>query len=342
MAKQYVRIAMLNISMNKILIIGPAWIGDMVMAQSLFKLLKERQPGVSLQVAAPVWTLPLLSRMKEISSVIHLPFAHGELNLKLRYKIAKQLRDQAFTQAIVLPNSFKSALIPWWAHIPVRTGWSRELRGLLLNDMRVLDKKRYPRMVERFLALGLSKKEALPPQYPYPELTISPHAKKPKNPVLALCPGAEFGSSKQWPAEYYAEIAQAKLADGWQVWLMGSAKDQTITARIMALTQDQCIDWAGKTKLDEAIDLLSVVNAVVTNDSGLMHIAAALKKPIVALYGSTSPDFTPPLSLSATMMKLNLTCQPCFKRECPLQHHRCMRDLTPSSVLKALNESINY
>lgn len=334
--------------MKKILIIGSAWVGDMVMAQSLFKLLKQHHPEALIHVVAPPWTLPVVARMPEVSAVTNLPLAHGELGLSKRYHIAKQLRVHQFNQAIVLPNSFKSALIPWWAKIPQRTGWARELRALLLNDVRSLDKARYPLMVERFLALGLSVGEALPAVYPYPELStttplqIAALAKvkleQPLSPILALCPGAEFGPSKRWPEEAYAELARQQLAAGWQVWLFGSPKDKAVTERIMALTDQACVDLAGRTSLEEAIDLLALATTVVTNDSGLMHVAAALKKPLLALYGSTSPNFTPPLAKQVSIQKLNLPCQPCFKRECPLQHHQCMRDLTPAVVATALAE----
>lgn len=337
--------------MNKILIIGPAWVGDMVMAQSLFKLLKERRPQASLHVAAPAWTLPLLSRMPEVSGVTALPFVHGRLDLRARYELGKKLRALQFTQAIILPNSFKSALIPWIANIPVRTGWSRELRSLIMNDARKLDKKRYPLMVPRFLALGLAKEEAVPEVYSYPALssTVATQAAalkklgmvEPVMPVLALCPGAEFGPSKRWPEEAYAEVARAKLAAGWQVWLFGSSKDKVVTEKIMALTKHACLDFAGKTQLDEAIDLLALATAVVTNDSGLMHVAAALKKPIIALYGSSSPHFTPPLAEKVAIKKLDLPCQPCFKRDCPLEHHRCLRDLTAASVLTSLEDLLH-
>lgn len=337
--------------MEKILIIGPAWVGDMVIAQSLFKLLKQRNPEAILHVAAPAWTVAIVARMPEVTAVTALPFAHHQLNLLLRYQIARQLRQAHFTSAIVLPNSFKSALIPWLARIPKRSGWGREGRFLLLNDARKLDKKRYPLLIERFLALALPKGEALPSVYPYPQLTTSAAAQaaalaklglvQPRTPVLALCPGAEFGSSKRWPEEYYAELAKQKLAAGWQVWLLGSPKDKAVTTRIMDLTDHGCVDLAGRTNLEDAVDLLAVATAVVSNDSGLMHVAAAVNRPLVAMYGSSSPAYTPPLTANAVIQQLSLPCQPCFKRECPLQHHRCMRDLSPAQVAKALAELVN-
>lgn len=205
---------------KKILIVGPAWVGDMVMAQSLFKLLKQRDPQVVIDVLAPVWSLPLLARMPEVSSPIVMPIGHGQLKWGERYRLGKQLRANRYDQAIVLPNSFKSALIPWWANIPRRTGWRGEMRYGLLNDMRSLDKSQYPLMIERFMALGLNPHEKLPTDYPLPELNISTesqqaaltrhHLSYPKRRILALCPGAEFGPAKQWPAEYYADIANEK------------------------------------------------------------------------------------------------------------------------------------
>lgn len=333
--------------MAKVLIVGPAWVGDMVMAQSLFKLLKQRNPTVQIDVLAPQWSLPLLARMLEVRDGIVMPLTHGQLKLCQRIKQGKELRAKSYDQAIVLPNSFKAAIVPYFANIPVRTGWSREARFLLLNDVRRLNKKRYPLMIERFMALGLPKDAALPAEYPIPELIISQesaatslakHCLTLTRPILALCPGAEFGPAKRWPEEHYAAIANEKIATGYDVWLLGSPKDQTVSAKIMALTQNRCIDLTGKTSLAEAVDLLSLATVVVSNDSGLMHIAAALRKPLVVVYGPTSASFTPPLNSEAKTLSLSLTCQPCFQRECPLKHQRCMRDLLPEQVLQAITK----
>jgi heptosyltransferase-2 len=334
---------------NKILIVGPAWVGDMVMAQCLFKLLKQRHPDVIIDVLAPAWSQPLLARMPEVSSSIMMPIGHGQFALAERYRIGKALRGNGYTQAIVLANSFKSALIPFFAKIPLRTGWRRELRQVIMNDARRLNKTRYPLMIERFMALGLKPGEALPKDYPLPELQISSesciqaltaHQLKHEKPVLALCPGAEFGPAKRWPEEYYADIANVKLNEGWDVWIFGSPKDSEVAGRIMELTQQRCIDLTGKTKLPEAVDLLSLATVVVSNDSGLMHISAALKKPLIVTYGPTSASFTPPLHSKARVLTLALECQPCFERECPLKHQKCMRDLSPQKVLIAMQELI--
>ncbi len=334
---------------EKILVIGPAWVGDMVMAQSLFKLLKQRNNSVVIDVLAPAWSLPLLERMPEVSSSIVMPLTHGQFKLAERYRLGKTLREKKYTQAIVLPNSFKSALIPFFANIPKRTGWIGEARFFVLNDARFLDKKRYKLMIERFMALALPARAALPEKYPLPHLMIADPTKsllkhaieKPSRPVLALCPGAEFGPAKRWPENYYADIANAKLAEGWDVWIFGSPKDSVVAEDIMKATRERCVNFTGKTKLEEAVDLLSFATMVVSNDSGLMHIAAALQKPLIAVYGPTSATFTPPLHDQSKIITLSLPCQPCFQRECPLKHHRCMRELSPEKILQAMSDQVS-
>lgn len=337
---------MLN-SDKKILIVGPAWVGDMVMAQSLFEVLKQQNPEILIDILAPVWSQGLLERMPQVHRSWVLPFQHGELKLYPRYRLAKSLLANEYQQVILLPNSFKSALIPFWSNIPIRTGWRGEWpRFLLLNDARFLDKTKLPLMVQRFVALGLPSGTALPQKLPRPSLQISQSQQalaldkyqlvRPTR-LLAMAPGAEFGSSKRWPAEYYAAVANAKISQGWEVWLFGSSKDKPVAEEICHLTQNKVMDLTGKTTLTEAIDLLAFATVVLTNDSGLMHIAAAVNRPLVALYGPTSTQFTPPLSDSATILSLNLSCSPCFQRTCPLGHWRCMKDLLPDQVIQTLD-----
>lgn len=338
--------SMSETSYPKILIIGPAWVGDMVMAQTLFILIKQQNPHASIDVLAPAWSEPLLARMPEVRQSLVLPFKHGELKLRERYQLAKKLRDNHYDLAFVLPNSFKSALIPFWAKIPQRTGWRGEMRWGLLNDIRYLNKQKLPLMIERFMALALPPLTTLSKPYPKPVLRISENERSlalakhqlslTGKPILALCPGAEFGPAKRWPAEYYAEVARTKLAEGWQVWIFGSPKDQQEAIIIQQETQNACVDLTGKTTLAEAIDLLSLANLVITNDSGLMHIAAALERPLVVLYGSSDPRFTPPLSERVKILSLQLSCSPCFERTCPLKHQRCLRDLHTPMVLQAI------
>ena len=334
----------------KILIVGPSWVGDMVMAQALFKVLKDQDGASRLHVLAPAWSRPLLDRMPEVEVAIDLPFGHGVIDLKARRDFALTLRAEAYDQAIVLPNSMKSALIPFWAGIPKRTGWRGEMRYGLLNDLRVLDEALYPLMVERFVALGQRKGTLLPHPLPQPRLVIDAVAREAaaakwslspgSRPVMALCPGAEFGSSKRWPEAYYAQLAKERIAAGHQVWLFGSQKDRSVTQAILSALSDDakahCVDLAGQTSLAEAIDLLSFASVVVSNDSGLMHVAAALNRPLVAVYGSTSPAFTPPLASRVRIEKADLECSPCFQRECPLAHGNCMKQLMPSRVSEAV------
>lgn len=337
-------------SPGKVLIVGPAWVGDMVMAQALFKLLKKQNPEVTIDVLAPAWSGALLERMPEVRRALTMPLGHGQLALRQRWQLGVTLRKQDYQQAIVLSNSWKSALVPFTARIPLRTGWLGEWRFGLLNDVRYLDKKLLPLMVQRFLALGVNNKIVIAEEEYRPALQVSQasvvatltkfNINISGQPIIALCPGAEFGSSKRWPAEYYAEIANIQRMQGAAIWIFGSAKDQSVAAEIQHATQNACVDFSGRTTLGEAVDLLSLATKVVTNDSGLMHIAAALQRPLVVVYGSTSPHFTPPLSNNVEILSLKLSCSPCFQRECPLGHWKCLRDLSPALVSQALERLV--
>ncbi|HJN03075.1 MAG TPA: lipopolysaccharide heptosyltransferase II [Nitrospinota bacterium] len=330
----------------KILIVGPSWIGDMVIAQSLFKFIKTRNQRAEIDVIAPDWTVPLLTRMPEVNNTIPLPQVHGKLLLGLRRRISYDLRKQQYGHAIILPRSFKSAIIPFIARAKRRTGYLGEMRWGLLNDIRKLNKETMPRTVDRFISLALELGDGMPFEVPFPSLMVEPQnisailarlgEQVPTSPILGLCPGAEYGSSKRWPAKCFAEVANEKLKDGWHVWLFGSEKDTAATTEILTMTQNHCLNLAGKTSLTESIDLMSLTKAVVTNDSGLMHIAAALEKHTIAIYGSSDPKQTPPLNDKANILYLDLSCSPCFKRECPLEHLNCLNDLKPEMVLDAL------
>jgi heptosyltransferase-2 len=324
----------------KILIIAPSWVGDMVMAQSLFIALKNQQPDCQIDVIAPSWSLGLLARMPEVSKTFVMPLTHGEFGLKARFSLGMSVRFESYDQAIVLPNSWKSALIPFFAGIPKRTGFVGEMRYGLLNDARKLDKSVLTMTVQRFVALGFESSENVP-TYSFPSLNVTATQQKTviekfalrlANPILVLCAGAEFGSAKRWTEAHFAELASQKIAEGWQIWLIGSEKDKPVTDEINKLTGWQCQDFAGKTDLTEAVDLLSLANTVVSNDSGLMHVAAALNKKVIALYGSSDPKFTPPLHVEAEIVTLNLECSPCFKRDCPLGHRQCLTDILPAQI----------
>jgi heptosyltransferase-2 len=328
----------------KILIIAPSWVGDAVLAQPLFMRLREQHPDLEMDVMAPAWVLPLLQRMPEVTTTLLNPFGHGELKLTARYRLAKELRERNYHQAIVLPNSAKSALIPFLARIPVRTGFVGELRRGLLNDARVLDETALPLMVEQFAFLAGKPPGTIRRPLPAPHLQINQEQQQTtlaklglstQKPIAVFCPGAEYGPAKRWPAAHFAELAKL-MHDKYEIWLIGSHKDAAIGEEIRNLSGGLCANLCGKTGLDEAIDLLSCAAVVVSNDSGLMHIAAALDKPMAALYGSSSPAFTPPLSSHATIIKLDLPCSPCFKRECPLGHFNCMMQLMPAQVLASI------
>lgn len=337
-------------SERRTLVVGPSWVGDMVMAQCLFKVLRNQAPDVPIDVLAPPWSEPILMRMPEVAASISMTVGHGRLALGTRWRLARALSTRRYTQAIVLPNSLKSVLIPAMAGIPLRTGWRGEMRFGLLNDIRLLDKKRYPLMIERFAALAFEPNATLPEPLPRPELRSDPKQQQAAirdlslavdRPVLALCPGAEFGPAKRWPEGHYRDVAKAVIEQGWQVWLFGSANDRGVTKAIAdGLDPGQvshCHDLAGRTSLGQAIDLLALADRVVSNDSGLMHIAAALGRPLVVLYGATSPGFTPPLTDVVEILSIPVDCGPCFERVCPLGHGRCLQDIAPRRVLDALD-----
>ena len=328
---------------RKILVVGPSWVGDMVMAQSLFIALKNTHPDCRIDVLAPAWSLSLLERMPEVSKAIVMPLPRGRLGLIERIRLGRSLRPEGYEQAILLPNSWKSALPPFFAKIHIRTGYIGECRWGLLNDARKLDKNLLTMTVQRFVALGLPADASMPPVCPAPVLTISKDRQQavidkfkltPSAKILALCPGAEYGAAKRWPAQYYAEVARHKIDQGWQVWLFGSDKDKADAAQINRETSGFCTDFTGRTSLAEAVDLMSLANTVVSNDSGLMHVAAALDKKIIAIYGSSDPGFTPPLNAKAHVISLSLDCAPCFKRDCPLGHTQCLTGITPDRVFE--------
>lgn len=330
--------------MPRTLVVGPSWIGDAVLSHPLLVRLKEYHPQEAIDVLAPAWALPVYRRMPEVAATHVLPFGHGDLKLGARRRFAKTLPP--YERAIVLPNTFKSALIPWHAGIALRTGYRGEMRFGLLNDARRLDEAALPLIVERYAALAQPAGEPLRPGLPNPRLAVDDAARRATlakfrldagKPIAAFAPGAEYGPAKRWPARHFASLAATLSGRGYQVWLLGSQKDAEITMEIQRLSENLCIDFAGGTTLDEAIDLMSFATHVVTNDSGLMHIAAALDRPTTALFGSSSPAFTPPLSSRARVISLQLSCSPCFQRVCPLGHTNCLVTLEPSRVLASLD-----
>lgn len=339
----------------KTLIIGPSWVGDMLMSQSLYQHLKQKNPDIKIDVLAPNWCRPVLARMPEVNKAIEMPIGHGSLQWGLRKQIGQELAKNGYEQALVLPNSLKSALIPWFAKIPKRTGWRGEMRYGLLTDLRPLDKEAYPLMVQRYLGLAEAPGAPAMPmeQIPYPQLTVDSAeyeaalAQFKLNPdkAIAFCPGAEFGPAKRWPDYHYAALAKMLIADGYQIWLFGSEKDKPVCQQIQdQLTPEEqvrCRNLAGVTTLPQAIDLIAHCQAAVSNDSGLMHIAAAVNVPLVALYGPTSPGFTPPLSEKAEIIRLIEGYQKIRKGDADQGYHQSMIDITPELAYKATIDGLN-
>ena len=337
--------------MPRILIVAPSWIGDTLLAQPLLRRLHDKLGRVSIDALAPPWCGALLARMPEIDEVIESPFAHGELKLRARWKLGRELAKRNYDQAIVLPNSFKSALIPFFADIPLRAGYAGEFRYGLLNLVHKPDQAKLPLMAEHYAQLAEKPGAQLQRPLPAVRLTVDPvnTARTASRldldrlrPTAVFCPGAEYGAAKRWPARHFAALARELAQRNYAVWLIGSGKDAELGGEIRTQSGGVCENLCGKTDLVAAIDLMSCAKLVVSNDSGLMHVAAALGKPLVALYGSSSPAHTPPLSLSsqpglARIVKIDIACSPCYARECPLRHFRCMNDLLPAQVLAEID-----
>ncbi|MDF9722346.1 ADP-heptose--LPS heptosyltransferase RfaF [Serratia marcescens] len=338
----------------KILVIGPSWVGDMMMSQSLYRTLKAEYPSAEIDVMAPAWCRPLLARMPEVNQALAMPLGHGALGLGERRRLGRALRANRYDRAYVLPNSFKSALVPFFADIPQRTGWRGEMRYGLLNDVRVLDKTAFPLMVQRYVALAYDKgrvlrADDLPQPLLWPRLQVSDEEiadttaafnLTDSRPIVGFCPGAEFGPAKRWPHYHYAALAQRLIEGGYQIALFGSAKDHEAGEQIRAALQDDvrdfCLNLAGKTQLEQAVILIAACRAVVSNDSGLMHVAAALNKPLIALYGPSSPDFTPPLSDKARVIRLISGYHKVRKGDAEQGYHQSLIDIQPQQVLDAL------
>ncbi|MES2932400.1 MAG: lipopolysaccharide heptosyltransferase II [Pseudomonadota bacterium] len=338
----------MSVMSGRSLIISPNWIGDAVIAQPLAQLLHQQHPERPIDVLASPIVAPVWRAMPNIAMVMETPFKHGALQLSERRLFAARLRERGYTDAYVLPNTLKYALIPWLADIPRRIGYRGEMRYGLLNVMHHDDVAKPRPMVSFYAALAYAPAVAVaaPATLPRPVLQMSPAqiaavvarlGLHPTRPILAFAPGAEFGSAKRWPTSHFAFLAQLirRAHPDVQIVLLGSPKDKPVCDEIAALHADVS-NLAGSTSLADAIALIAGAAAMVSNDSGLLHIASALNRPIVALYGPTDPKHAPPFSDIAQSLSLHLSCAPCRQRECPLQHHNCMRNLTPDMVWEPL------
>ena len=336
--------------MTNILIIAPNWIGDAVMAEPLITEVKKQHPDSEIHVLATPWVASVMRAIPAVSQIISADLKHGLLQWAERKKLANHLKKTNYSHAYILPNSLKSALIPWMAKIPVRVGYKGEMRWGLINRLfKNPSKSHRPPMSSHYLALSGNKSA----EVPHPHLAVNTdlsdsiknklQAIYPHQQLFVLCPGAEYGPAKQWPTEHFAKLAELIVTQHPDslILILGSKKEAALGEQIKQLSQHphQVLNWCGETSLDEAIASISVADAVISNDSGLMHIAAALGRPQVAIFGSSDPRHTPPLSSKATIHWLHLECSPCFKRNCPLGHTKCLMDISPKDILNSLSTS---
>lgn len=319
-----------------ILVIGPRWVGDMVMAQCLFSALRELHPDAAIDVIAPAWAAPLVERMPEIRARIDAPFSRKRLELGARFRLGRALKGR-YGEAYVMQGSWKSALVPFFAGIPKRVGHRREMRYGLINRIIPLPAELKRKTARAFHTLAGGG------QFRAPKLTVDTENQRAllqrhglaKGGFVALMPGAEFGPAKRWPSAAYAGLARALMQRGLKVVLFGSKNDQPVTSEIAGLAPG-AIDLAGQTTLTDVIDLIAAAKVSVSNDSGLMHVAAAVGTPIVGVYGSTSPENTPPLAEQRELVWLGLDCSPCHQKECPLGHLNCLNTLEMGRVLASV------
>ena len=343
------------------LVIAPNWIGDAIMAQPLLALLKQQHPDRPIDVVASAWVALVLAAMPEVDSILTTGFKHGSLQLRERWHFARQLRARGYAAAYVLPNTLKFALLPWLAGIRLRVGYKGESRYGLINRMHYDQIPPRP-MVQFYAALAYPSSVQAPPlTIPKPRLVVAPEKSTAvlkrlglpaEHEVIAFAPGAEVGNAKRWPARHFAELAGMILqrAPATLILLLGSGKDHAVCQEIAELlpvplsqgasVHPQIHNLAGKTSLDEAVALIAHASAVVSNDSGLLHIASALNRPVVALYGPTDPDHAPPFSDIASALSLRLPCAPCRQRECPLGHGDCMGKLESTVVWHSLQAAL--
>jgi len=281
----------------------------------------------------------------EIDGVISANVIHGECSFFKPRISGLILKPREYTHAIVIPRSWKSALIPFFAEIPVRTGYKGEMRYGLLNDIRKLNKNVLVQTVQRYVAHAYQSNLSSAPEVPFPALQVDHNNKdrlleqyglKLEKPVVCMMPGAEYGPAKQWPIEYYAELAASLVDIGWQVGILGSDKDVIIGDKIADAGHGHIYNLCGKTQLVDTVDLLACAKSVVSNDSGLMHVAAAVGVEFNVIYGSSTPDYTPPLTIddNKKIFYRGLECSPCFKRECPLGHTDCLNSIKYEEVYR--------
>ena len=323
---------------SRILVVAQAWVGDLVLSQILYALLERQQPDTSIDVVAPTWAGALLERMPQVSRHIPLDVRHGQLGLWRRWAAARRL-DAEYQQAIVIPRSIKAALLPWAAGIKKRVGFNSGMRNGLINDSRA----RPPDIMTRMARLA-SPDSIDPDSIPRPRLEVDSEKAidvlrqweiDPNEPVVGLMPGAAYGRAKEWGAESFAKLAAMFVEQGNRICVVGISKDHPLGEVIARAAPERIVNLCGKTTLDQAIHLISRLSVAICNDSGLMHIAAAVNTPVIGIYGPTSPDTHPPLTDARKILSVRTLCSPCHRRVCPYGHHACMTRIAPEQVHEA-------
>jgi len=330
---------------RSVLVVGPSWVGDMVHAQAFFMALQDGPDDVAVDLVAPPAPFPLLERIPEIREAFLLETRHGRLDLGARWRLARRLRERRYDQAYVLPSSFKAALVPAFAGIPVRTAHLGEHRYGLINDVRPEVEATRDRNLRGYLGLirpDVGDAEAIP----RPRLRVDAENQRelverlgldPRARVVALAPGAAGGPAKRWPVESFEALAALLADQGRHVWVLGGPAEAALGEEIARRSNGAVRNLCGRTTLTDAVDLLAMVETTVANDSGLAHVAAAAGSPVVVLFGPTSPDFSAPLTDRSELVYLGLECSPCGKSTCPLGHHRCLRDIDVDEVARRVD-----
>jgi heptosyltransferase-2 len=325
------------------------WIGDFVRCHTVVRLLRQHFPARSVDLLTTPMVAPLLDYMPGVRKGIVADLPRNRLALGQHRALAHRLQTEGYGQALVMPRTWKAALAPYLAGIPQRTGFVGEARFGIINDLR-FGERALPRMVDRCAHLALPKGTPAPRQWPLPELEVPPAElaawrqrqglQDEHRPVLALAPGA-VGPSKRWPAAHYAELADRLVAEGNQVWVIGGPGEREIAATILRTGQPHLRDLTGP-DLRTAVLALAAAGAAVSNDSGLLHVAAALGTPAIGIFGPTSPWHWAPLNPIAAVMETTaeLPCRPCHKPVCRFGHHRCMREIAVDRVASAASKAL--
>lgn len=326
----------------RMLVIAPNWIGDAIMAQPLLQLLKQNYPHRAIDVLAPTWVAPVIRAMSEVDQVLESSLKHGSFKFREYLSYAQLLRHRYYSEVYVLPNTLKYALLPWLAGIKKRIGYKGETRYGLINVMHHDNRHAPLPMTKFYAALAATPKTQSALVLPKPVLHVAQSqidasyqsmGLSADTKVIVFAPGAEFGTAKRWPALHFAQLASTILQSHPQakIVLLGSPKDVVVCREIQAMCPS-VLDLAGKTSLDQAIAVIAGAALMVSNDSGLLHVASGLNRPVIALYGPTDPEHAPPFSDVALSVSLHLACAPCRQRECPLGHQDCMQKISSEQV----------